>query len=145
MTEIQLSLRTVSLAYLVLGALVLLLGIWFGTALKQSVSTGMVIGVSVGLWGVAFIYLGAKSLRKPPHPIRYGSGKIELPERAASKEIVVLSTSDIINYGVVSYILPFIKVFEVNTKTRSAAILLDAFVDKEDVKKLVKYLEREKC
>ena len=145
MNEITLSLRIHSIANIALGITVVLLSVWLGDVLKEIFSTWLILVISLSLYGVSFIYIGLKYLYFPTPSIRYGSGRIEMPQSASSKKMVCLNTSEIVGYGIKSFILPYIKVLEVYSEHSSVSISVNAFTNKQDLKNLLEFLGREKC
>jgi hypothetical protein len=145
MNEITLSLRKHSIANIALGIAVVLLSVWLGDTLKESFSTWLILVISVSLYGVSFIFIGLKYFYFVSPTIKYGSGRVELPLSASSKKMVSLNTSEIVEYGIKTFILPYIKVLYVHSEHSSVSILVSAFTNKQDLKNFLEFLASEKC
>jgi hypothetical protein len=145
MNEITLSLRKHSIANIALGISVILLSVWLGDTLKESFSTWLILVISVSLYGVSFIFIGLKYFYFVSPTIKYGGGRVELPLTASSEKMVSLNTSEIVEYGIKTFILPYIKVLYVHSEHSSVSISVNAFANKQDLRNLLEFLAREKC
>lgn len=139
MQEIRLSLRKSAIANVVLGMIFLCAGVWLYSHLEGQISTALLLCSCVSIFGAAFIYLGVRTYNSSLQMIRYGDGILEIPISASSQNTIRFSIDEITHIGVRSYILPYIKVLEVNSKTKAASISLEAFADKSDVDRLLTY------
>ena len=140
MQEIRLQLKRSGVVNVILGLLIVVSGAWLAIFLVDSISTGLLLGLCVSLWGLAFIIIGVKLIRAKPHPISFAGNKLTMPRKTASREIVEFNPDEIIEYGIKSYLLPYIKTFEIRSSTDTASILLDSFENKKDIAKLSNFL-----
>lgn len=68
-----------------------------------------------------------------------------MPRKAISKEIVSFNVDEIVEYGIKSYMLPYIKIFEVRSKSEVASISHESFENKSDIELLFKFIGEGQC
>lgn len=140
MKEIRLQLKKSGITNLVLGSLMLVLGLWLTLQLRDSMSTGIVLGLCVSLFGISFMILAIKSMGINPCSIRYGGKTLEMPRNAASSEIISFNVDERVEYSIKSYISPSVKVLEVRSNSEVASISYDAFENKSEAELLLKFI-----
>ncbi|GAA5444350.1 hypothetical protein Misp06_02536 [Microbulbifer sp. NBRC 101763] len=143
MKIIELRYRGNGVAQIILGGATIA-GAYLFWASSMNLETLAFFSISVGVFGLAFILLGLKTLRYKPLPIKYGNGEVWLPENVGSRNYVKIKVHEIQKVFIKSHVPNYIKTLEVFSADGASSISLEA-IPKIQLGELLNYLGEHQC
>lgn len=138
MKIIELKYRGTGVTQIILGGVVIT-GAYLLWASSTNLETLTFLCISVAIFGLAFIFLGLKTLRSKPLSIKYGNGEVWFPENVASRNYVKVKVHDIQKVFIKSHAPSYIKTLEVFSAEGASSISLEA-IPKAQLGELLSYL-----